>query len=465
MHSCNAYRQERQAWARGLRRRVAACTALLAVWTLAACDKLLEVELPGTVDAAALEDPALAQTLIDGVVGDFECAWNTYTAAAAHHSDEWIPASGNLNMRNWGQRKIRDSDAIMATSDCTLNYGLYTPLQTARFQADDVFNRLGEFSDADVPDRVSMQATARAHGGYALIALGEGFCEMAVDGGPLMTPAEVLQLAETTFDDAITIGQQSGNDDARLMGLIGRARVRLWLGDFDGAIADASEIPSGYALVATRGESELRRRNFNVEFINGRDRDFGRNASIAPDYRDLGIDAMGRPTETTANGETPDARVSVANTPGQTGFDFVTPYWYHTKYTTRGTPVPIASYDEAQLIIAEAAARDGDLPTARTAINGLRTAAGLPTLDPGVFTTQDEMIALVIEERRRELFQEAGHRLNDMIRFRGTGFEIPFLGEPGSVHPNGTDQTGDVYGTTTCFPLPLVERNGNPNIP
>ncbi len=35
----------------------------------------------------------------------------------------------------------------------------------------------------------------------------------------------------------------------------------------------------------------------------------------------------------------------------------------------------------------------------------------------------------------------------------------------GSVHPNGVDQTGDVYGTTTCFPLPTVEREGNPNVP
>lgn len=448
----------------GLHRAIS-FAAGIAVLGLAACDRLLEVELPGTVEAGALDDPALAQTLIDGVIGDLECAWNTYSAAAAHHSDEWIPASGNLNMRNWGQRKIRDSDAGMATGSCSANYGLYTPLQTARFQADDVFNRLGEFSDADVPGRVSMQATARAHGGYALIALGEGFCEMAVDGGPLMTQAEVLQLAETKFSEAISLGQQTGNEDARLMGHMGRARARLWLGDFDGAIADASEIPAGYSHVATRGESEPRRRNFNVEFINGPNRDFGRNASIAPDFRDLGIDAEGRPTETTANGETPDSRVSVVHNPPQTGFDFVTPYWYHTKYTSRGDPMPIGSYREAQLIIAEASARDGDLPTARQTINGLRTAAGLPTLDPGVFTAQDEMIGLVIEERRRELFQEAGHRLNDMIRFRGTQFEIPFLGEPGSVHPNGVDQTGDVYGSTTCFPLPIVEKSGNPNIP
>jgi len=60
---------------------------------------------------------------------------------------------------------------------------------------------------------------------------------------------------------------------------------------------------------------------------------------------------------------------------------------------------------------------------------------------------------------------EGGHRLNDMLRYRGTPFNIPFKGEPGSVHPNGVDQTGDVYGETTCFPLPTVEQDGNPNVP
>jgi hypothetical protein len=70
------------------------------------------------------------------------------------------------------------------------------------------------------------------------------------------------------------------------------------------------------------------------------------------------------------------------------------------------------------------------------------------------------MIAHVLEERRIELAFEAGHRLNDMLRFRGTQFNIPFLGEADSFHPNGVDHTGIPYGPTTCFPLPLVETGG-----
>ncbi len=59
---------------------------------------------------------------------------------------------------------------------------------------------------------------------------------------------------------------------------------------------------------------------------------------------------------------------------------------------------------------------------------------------------------------------EGGYRFNDHLRLTGTPQAIPFKGQPGSVlHPTGIDATGLPYGTTTCFPLPLVERANNPN--
>ena len=109
---------------------------------------------------------------------------------------------------------------------------------------------------------------------------------------------------------------------------------------------------------------------------------------------------------------------------------------------------------------AEAKARSGDTAGAIEDMNTLRTLAGVPTITG----TPADILSLVIEERRRNFFLEGSHRLADMIRFRGTSYEIPFLGEPGSIHPTGFDQTGAEYGTLTCFELPAVEVNGNPNI-
>jgi hypothetical protein len=72
--------------------------------------------------------------------------------------------------------------------------------------------------------------------------------------------------------------------------------------------------------------------------------------------------------------------------------------------------------------------------------------------------SQADVIRAVIEERRRELFVEGGHRQRDHLRWRGTPYEVPYLGEPGSDHPDGIDQYGQVYGSTTCFPVAQNEQ-------
>src|SRR5690606_25333052 len=108
---------------------------------------------------------------------------------------------------------------------------------------------------------------------YALVGLGEGFCEMTVpveegEPGPLLTPAQTLEQAEAAFDEAITRAQASGNTDILNMALVGRARVRLDLEDWAGVIEDASLVPPGYVKEATRGGESSRRYNFNYNSVN-----------------------------------------------------------------------------------------------------------------------------------------------------------------------------------------------------
>lgn len=434
-------------------------TAILSLF-LGGCDleKILEVEVPGRVLAEKLDDANLAGLLVNGVIADVECSWNQYTAGASNHSDEYIPTSGNLTMRNWGQRKIYADDEGFSQGGCGgWGYPMYTPLHTARFQAEDVYSRLTEFDDADVPNKTELMATVRAWGGFPLIALGEGFCEMAIDGGSLLAPSDVMEVAEEKFSEAISLATQAGNDDLKNMALVGRARARLFLKDYAGAIADATLVPAGYEKWVTRDESEARRYNYYFERLNATT-GFRSHGSIADHFHNLTIDAEGRPTQ---DDGVPDLRVN-AQTTGGLAADYATIQWFHDKYNSRGDPVPLASYKEAQVIMAEAMAFSGDVEGARAVVNARRQLFDLPTFD--LPATQDEMIELVLEERRRELFVEGGHRLNDMLRFRGTQYEIPFLGEPGSIHPDGFDQSGAEYGTLTCMPLPKVEKDQNENI-
>ena len=428
--------------------------ALLAAGSLglAACafNDILGVHVPGRVQEGALDDPSLANTLAASAVSDLECAWNNYVAGAALIGDEFIQASGNLNQRNWASRRITADEPTMAQGSCRTAYGIYTPLQTARFQAEDLFKRVDAFPDAKVPNKTLLKAQIRAYGAFALVALGEGFCQMALDGGSLLAPKDVLTLADSRFTEAIALATTANSSDLLNMSLVGRARVRLDLQNFSGAIADAQRVPVGYLKVATRDASDVRRYDALCENITCPQ---NRNATVAPNYRNVTWQGVA------------DPRVAVSTT-GQLAFDNAQIHYFPTKkHTSRDFGLVLASYKEARLFIAEASARTGDLTTARTLINQMHSEAGIPAYDPSARDDQTAVITQVIEERRRELFTEGGHRLNDHLRFRGTAWAIPFKGEPGSIFPNGVDATGLPYGTTTCFPLPTVEIIGNPNIP
>jgi hypothetical protein len=125
-----------------------------------------------------------------------------------------------------------------------------------------------------------------------------------------------------------------------------------------------------------------------------------------------------------------------------------------TKYSVVTAPMRVASYAEAQLIVAENAAATGDINGAVTAINNARArTTGVPAYVAPAGATATDIRTQIIEERRRELFVE-GHRLGDMRRYG-----IAFTPVAGTAY-----QYGGVYGAETCFPLPDVERINNPTI-
>lgn len=443
------------------RRAVHALILVVAVAGTTACGDVLAVETPGQVAAADLDPPTVAALMVTSAISDFECAWNQYTAGAATHSDEYIATSGNAALRDWGMRQIRPEDASFGQGRCgDWSFPSYTPLHTARFMANDVYRRLQSDAWANVPERAGRMATMRAYGGYAVLALGEGFCEMTVpeqEGvpGPLRTREQMMRLAESYFSEAITLAQQAGNADILNMARVGRARARLNIGDFAGVIADAAAVPAAYVRNATRDATGPRRFNYFFE-RNNAPTGFRQNAGIADHFRNLTIAPDGTPTQ---GAGVPDPRVEVFTT-GQLGTDGVTIHWRSAKYPSQAAPVPIASGREARLLRAEALARSGQPQAAVNLINERRTELRLPTVQ---FTGQD-LMPLILEERRRELFLEGGHRFNDMLRFRDTPYRIPFLGEPGSIHPRGVDPFGRAYGSVTCWPLPTVERAGNPRL-
>jgi len=421
------------------------CAALI---TLAGCKNALDVELPGKVTEEALNSPLNAAVLANGVVLDFECAWSNYVTAANALSDQLINSSAQGVSQVWYTRQVLDNDAALL-GNCEPASGLYpyATLQIARRGAERAYTLIDGFADAAVSNKGLLKATVKAYGAYATLALSEGFCEAVLTPGQVQPASAALQAAEVLFTEAITLATAVSSTDLLNMSRVGRARVRLDLGNFAGARTDAAAVPSGFVMLATRGAGERQRWNLVFELQNNIGSAVNRHGSVANNFR--GVTWQG----------VADPRVAVSAAANGFGSDGITPFFSHSKAMSRSEGQPIASYKEAQLIVAEAAARSGDLAAARDIIRARHTLAGIPGYDPGNTATQNEVIAQVIEERKRELFLEAGHRLNDMLRFRATSFRIPFRGEAGSIHPSGVDHRGLAYGPTTCIPLPLAEKS------
>jgi len=401
-----------------------------------ACDKILDVENPGSVPAESLIDPTLAPALAAAAMQTLQCGVIQYAATASMLSGEELNANGFVDNHPWEWRGVVEIKG--APGNCnygrgTTAMGFYTPLQQARFQLDDTFDRLDKFTDAEVPNRLSLMASMRAYGGYALLLLGEGMCEMTVDNGPSITRAAVYALAEARFSDAITRATALGDQSLLNMARVGRARARLDLKNLPGAAADAALVPAGFvrnAEFSEGGAAQRENRIYNLTIRN-------EYLSVAAPYRNLTVNGV--------PGNVPDPRVKVKDAAKRAN-DGITPLFQQQKFIaqTGGTPIPIASWAEAQLILAEATGGQAGLD----AINRVRTANAVPVItDPA--PAGQAFTDLVLEERRRQLFSE-GQRYGDMLRYN-----LPFV--------KGTTIKGNTYSDLTCVPLPDVETRNNPN--
>ena len=64
------------------------------------CSDLLDVDLPGVVEAKTLENPEISALLVESAIADFECAYTNYSAGSSAMSDEWWHTSGGQVYRD-----------------------------------------------------------------------------------------------------------------------------------------------------------------------------------------------------------------------------------------------------------------------------------------------------------------------------------------------------------------------------
>ena len=417
------------------KRAFAAGGLMLAALSTAACEKLLEVEAPQLIEEETLQQPANATVIVSGLVADFECAFTSYVATVGSITDEFRDSQANAATWDLDRRTNNaSSSTIYATNTCG-GFAAYTPVSIARYVADNGAKLLEGWTNEEVPGRATLLARSYAYAGYSLILLGEGFCSAAIDVGPELTPAQVFVQAEERFGkvlSTVTAGSSASNDSLRNMALVGRARARLNQGKFADAAADAALVPNNFTFNAKFSSTVTRAENrvYRMNNVNG-------SMTVDSTLRGLTI------------GGVPDTRVPVTDA-GRGGSQQAVRLWVQNKYTALNSPIPIASWREALLIRAEAAAEAGNVPAAVGFINQLRQRVNLPAFSA---STAAEVKAQIPDERRRELFLES-HRMYDTIRFN-----LPLIPAAGAPF-----QGGGNYGNQKCLPLPDIERINNPNI-
>jgi len=424
----------------GIRRRApwGICTALaLTLVTTAACSDIttLKQEDPSQLDAGKLFVPANAQLLVNGAISDFECAYTRYVVGSGLLGDELAASISFINSYDYDRRTIPTS-AGYGTGDCTSQQipGVYTTLSVARASADTILAKLEGWTDEEVANRTKLIGQSAAYAGYSLLLIGEGMCSAAINIGPELTPEQIFAEAKSRFDKAIAAATAAEDATTLHFAQLGRARAFLDLHDPASAATDAAEIPEGFMVAVNADAADVRRQNLvYIHTIQGG------LSSIEPTMRNVTWEGV------------PDPRVAVTDL-GLLGSDGHTELWSADKYSTVTSPMPIAKWAEAQLILAEAAVAANQLPTAEGIINVLHAKAGIPTYD-ATGASKEDVLAQVIEERRREFFLE-GHRFGDVRRY-----DLPLVPAPGSPYVNG-----GTYGDQRCFPLPDVERIHNPNL-
>lgn len=403
-----------------------------------ACDtsKMLDVQAPNSVPVDIYDNPAFATLMVNSVIGDFECAFGSFVVAEGLVGDELHDSALNNGNWNMDRRDNAFSSGFYGVNSCTTVTGVYTPLSTARGEADAAINRLKEWTTAEVPNIKTLEAQANLYSGFSYATLGMAMCQAAFDKGPLVNQLGMFALAEQRFTAAIAAAQAASLTPVLNAAYAGRARVRLYQHNAAGAAADAQLVPAGFVFNAAMDATNARR--FNHIY----------NAISTSGALTVETTARALTTETgQVDPRSATIRLTTAPADGLNQIYIPTKYNAATLAAGQAIPQPITRYAEAQLVLAEA--QGGT--SAVNIINTMRAAASLnPYNGP---TDATSITNLIASERQRVLFLE-GFRPFDVERLN-----LPLVPAVGSPYLQG-----GVYGGTVCFPVPDIEKNNNPSI-
>ena len=382
---------------------------------------------PGPVDDSALDDPLANAGVVNGMAKTLSRALG-YVAFTGSAVSREVVAAGSSSASLFGiTLKQRQGLLESGTSEANDHWQF---AQQARWVAEDGVRRLRVNLGPDF-GKSPVGAEGLVYAGFANRLLGENMCDAVIDGGPKQPRRVYFERAEAAFSEAITVAVAASNANLERAARAGRASVRVGLGNWTGASADAALIPSSFVYSARYSAQELDQ--YNRTFWANSNQPYRSYSVIGTFYETYFL--------TTSDPRTPWAR-NAAIPFGSVGS---IPWYFQTKYDRREAPMRLVSGREMRLIVAEAQLRGGDWPAALASINAVRTELGVP---PWTASSAEQTWVALKRERGIELWLE-GRRLGDLDRWLRDG-------TPGTVE--------DMSGRNTCFPIGQTELDSNVNL-
>jgi len=398
---------------------------ILPALMLAACD--FEVVNPGPYQDRDLDEATAHPSVVAGMARSLAriVNWGSFKSAAI--AQEVTPAGIGLT---YGY-SAREIDGILISDGQSTRWN---EAQRARWVAETGVERFRETLGADFANSPNA-AWGLVYAGYANRLLGELYCWTVIDGGSPQPSTHSLERAHDHFTEALSVAQSSGDTDALHAAHAGRASIRMWLGDWAGAVADAQSVPTDFEFVVEHDPESAGWHN--LMYYASANTPYRVHSLWNTFYEDYYLESDDPRVAWVADPDVPNMQ------PGAAGA--LNPWFFQQKFEGTTAPTNLTSGREMRLIEAEALLVQGDWPGAMATVNALRADVGVEPWE--VNGVEDAWTALK-RERGIELWGE-GRRLGDLRRW---------------IENETPGDQEDMTGRSLCFPIGQSEIDTNPNV-
>jgi hypothetical protein len=423
--------------------------AVLGALSLSACD--LEVLNPGSILDEDLTTRDLMPILVSGVSAEFNDIGDFYAFDIARLTDD-LSGTGSYFSTGQYRRGVFDNEN---------SEGHWEQAHEAAWAAGVAWDRLQSVLEAEAN---SFDGSSRLFllMGLAHRMLGENFCDMVYNIGPLQPRTAAFDSAIVALNQSVTIGQAAGATKFVTAAHGGIAQANVGLGNWSAATQAASMVPTDFVHNAiyhlTANSNGIWNESWGRAEVGVWATPVQRLFEGDPRAPFTICGAWDDPSGPSWGEVTPTGACTGQGSGAHQGADGLTAHYRQDKYNEAGSDVPIVTGTEMRLIEAEAALLGGDLATFTAKVNEVRAHYGAEPIEQPASAgalefpnAQDDAWSILDRERYLTLWME-GRRLFDLDRWNH-----PFLQGGTLIGPGAEPRV-------SCMPIPEIECTLNPEI-